>query len=194
MTYNKFGTASLCKYSAITVTHLNVKTSINMQTLKFMFLKNKENNSDLHKIYTDSSHDSLQQVKPNIPHLDVLSMIHDLLHFFPGRNQSGFTLLVVKFYNRLRNVHYRERLNLVSACVPQLIFLYLCCLFWFDSSVLNSVEVTVQCRCLQIPLSCSIQKHQQNFHLETELDAKHLQICMNVCAFHSTVTNVCLEM
>ena len=26
-------------------------------------------------------------------------------------------------------------------------------------------------RCLQIPLSCSIQKPQQNFHLETELDA-----------------------
>ena len=29
-------------------------------------------------------------------------------------------------------------------------------------------------RCLQIPLSCSIQKHQQNFHLETELDAINL--------------------
>ena len=120
-------------------------------------------------------------------------MIHDLLHFFRERNQLNLTLVVVKFYSGLRNVHYRERLNFVSACVPQLRFLYLCCLLWFDSSVLR-VEFTVQCRCLQIPLSCSIQKHQQNFHLETELDAKNLQICMNVCAFHSTVTNVCLEM
>ena len=38
-----------------------------------------------------------------------------------------------------------------------------------------------------------MQKLQQNFHLKTELVAKNLQICMNVCAFHSTVTNVCLE-
>ena len=137
--------------------------------------------------------DSLQRAKVDIAHLNVLSMIHDLLNFFHERNQPNFTLVVVKFYNGLRNVHYRERFNLVSACVPQLRFLYLCCLLWFDSSVLR-VEFTVQCRCLQIPLSCSIQKHQQNFHLETELDAKNLQICMNVCAFHSTVTNVCLEM
>ena len=68
-------------------------------------------------------------------------------------------------------------MNLVNAFVPQRRFLHLCCLLWFDSSVLR-VEFTVQCRCLQIPLSCSIQKHQQNFHLETELDAKHLEICM----------------
>ena len=27
-------------------THLNVRTSINMQILKFIFFKNKENNSD----------------------------------------------------------------------------------------------------------------------------------------------------
>ena len=107
-------------------------------------------------------------------YLDVLSMIHDLLHFFHERNQPNFTLVVVKFYNGLRNVHYRERFNLVSECVPQLRFLYLCCLLWFDSSILYSVEFTVQCRCLQIPSSCSIQKHQQNFHLETELDAKKL--------------------
>ena len=103
--------------------------------------------------------------------------------FFRERNQPNLTLVVFKFYSGLRNLHYHERLNLVSACVPQLRFLYLCCLLWFDSSVLYSVEFTVQCRCLQIPLSCSIQKHQQNFHLETELDAKNLQICMNVCAF-----------
>ena len=100
-------------------------------------------------------------------------MIHDLLHFFRERNQPNLTLVVVKFYNGLRNVHYCERLNLVSACVPQLRFLYLCCLLWFDSSVLR-VEFTVLCRCLQIPLSCSIQKHQQNFHRETELDTKKL--------------------
>ena len=83
-----------------------------------------------------------------------------------------------------------ERLNLVSAFVPQRRFLHMCCLLWFDSSVLR-VEFIVQCHCLQTPLSCSIQKQ---IHLETELDAKNLQICMNVCAFHSTVTNVCLEM
>ena len=118
--------------------------------------------------------DSLQWAKLDIAHLDVLSMIHDLLHFFHERNQPNFTLVVVKFYNGLRNVHYRERFNHVSACVPQLRFLYLSCLLWFDSSVLYSVEFTVQCRCLQIPLSCSIQKHQQNFHLETELDAINL--------------------
>ena len=117
--------------------------------------------------------DSLQRAKLDIAHLDVLSMIHDLLHFFHERIQPNFTLVVVKFYNGLRNVHHRERLNLVNTCVPQLRFLYLCCLLWFDSSVLR-VEFTEQCRCLQIPLSCSIQKHQQNFHLETELDAKKL--------------------
>lgn len=135
--------------------------------------------------------------EPDIAHLDVLSMIHDLLHFFHERNQPNFTLVVVEFYNGLRNVHYRERFNLVSqcvsACVPQLRLLYLCCLLWFDSSLLYSVKFTVQCRCLQIPLSCSIQIHQQNFHLETELDAKNLQ-CVNVCALHSTVANVCLDM
>ena len=153
----------------------------------------------LHNVCTDTSQmdqmifDSLQQCKPDIAHLDVLSMIHDLLHFFHERIQPNFTLVVVKFYNGLRNVHYRERFNLVSACVPQLRFLYLCCLLWFDSSVLYSVQFTVQCCCLQIPLSCSIQKYQQNFHLETELDAKNLQ-CMNVCALHSTVANVCLDM
>ena len=37
VTYNKSATVSLCKYSAITVTHLNVRTSINMQTLKVIF-------------------------------------------------------------------------------------------------------------------------------------------------------------
>ena len=137
--------------------------------------------------------DSLQQRKPDIAHLGVFFMIHDLLHFFHERNQPNFTLVIVKFYNELRNIHYRERFNHVSACVPQLRFLYLSCLLWFDSSVLYSVEFTVQCRCLQIPLSCSVQKHQQNFHLETELDAKNLQ-CMNVCAVHSTVANVCLAM
>ena len=88
---------------------------------------------------------------------------------------------------------YRERFNHVSGCVPQLRFLYLSCLLWFDSSVLYSIEFTVPCHCLQIPLSCSIQKHQQNFHLETELDAKNLK-CMNVCTVHSTVANVCLDM
>ena len=61
--------------------------------------------------------DSLQQRKPDIAHLDVLSMTHDLLHFFHERNQPNFTLVVVKFYNGLRNVHYRECFNLVSACV-----------------------------------------------------------------------------
>ena len=53
--------------------------------------------------------DSLQQRKPDIAHLNVLSMIHDLLHFFHERNQPNFTLVVVKFYNGLRNVHYHER-------------------------------------------------------------------------------------
>ena len=123
----------------------------------------------------------------------VLSMIDDLLHFFRKRNQSNLTLVVVKFTMDLGTYIIVERLNLVSAFVPQRRFLHLCCLLWFDSSVLR-VEFTVQCRCLQIPLSCSIQKHQQNFHLETELDAKNLQICVTVCALHSTVTNVCLEM
>ena len=42
----KSTTVSLCKYSAVTVTHLNVRTSINMQTLKLIFFLNKENNSD----------------------------------------------------------------------------------------------------------------------------------------------------
>ena len=37
VTYKKSSTVSLCKYSAITVTHLNVRTSINMPTLKFIF-------------------------------------------------------------------------------------------------------------------------------------------------------------
>ena len=45
-TWNKSAAVSLCKYLAITVTHLNVRTSINMQTLKIIFFKNKENNSD----------------------------------------------------------------------------------------------------------------------------------------------------
>ena len=45
VTYNKSATVSLCKYSAITVTQ-NVRTSINMPTLKFIFFKNKENKSD----------------------------------------------------------------------------------------------------------------------------------------------------
>ena len=80
--------------------------------------------------------DSLQQRKPDIAHLDVFSMIHDLLHFFNERNQPNFALVVVKFYNGLTNVHYRERFNHVSACVPQLRFLYLSCLLWFNSSVL----------------------------------------------------------
>ena len=63
-------------------------------------------------------------------------MIHDLLHFFRERNQPNLTLVVVKFNNGQRNIQYRERLNLVSAFVPQRRFLYLCCLLWFDSSVL----------------------------------------------------------
>ena len=54
-------------------------------------------------------------------------------------------------------------------------FLYLCCLLWFDSSIL-SIEVHCSVCCLQIRLSCSIQKLQQNFHLETELDAKKLRM------------------
>ena len=37
VTYNKSATVSLCKYSAITVTHLNIRTAINMQTLKVIF-------------------------------------------------------------------------------------------------------------------------------------------------------------
>ena len=36
-------------------------------------------------------------------------------------------------------------------------------------------------------------KTSTELHLKIELDAKNLQ-CMNVCAFHSTVANVCLEM
>ena len=52
---------------------------------------------------------SLQQVKRDIAHLDVLSMIHDLLHFFHERNQPNFTLVVIKFYSGLRKVRYRER-------------------------------------------------------------------------------------
>ena len=87
--------------------------------------------------------DTLQGVEPDIAHLDVLFMIHDLLHFFHERIRPNFTLVVAKFYNGLRNVHYHKRLNLVSACEPRLRFLYRCCLLWFYSSVL-SVEVTVQ--------------------------------------------------
>ena len=71
----------------------------------------------LHNVCTDTSQmifDSLQQRKPDIAHLDVFSMIHDLLHFFHDRNQPNFTLVVVKFYNGLRKVHYRERFNHVS--------------------------------------------------------------------------------
>ena len=85
--------------------------------------------------------DSLQR-KPDIAYLDVLSMIHDLLHFFHERNQPNFTLVVVKFYSGLSNVHYRERFNLGSACIPQLRFLYLCCLLWFDSLVLYTSSYT----------------------------------------------------
>ena len=47
-------------------------------------------------------------IKPDIAHLDVLSMIHDLLHFFYERNQPNFTLIIVQFYNGL-SVHYHER-------------------------------------------------------------------------------------
>ena len=48
-------------------------------------------------------------------HFDVLRMIrYDLLHFFCERNQPYFTLVVIKFYNGLRNVqYYHERKNLV---------------------------------------------------------------------------------
>ena len=49
VTQNKSATVSLCKYLAITVTHLNVRTRINIQTLKIIFSKNKENNIVLHK-------------------------------------------------------------------------------------------------------------------------------------------------
>ena len=39
---------------------------------------------------------------------------YDLLHFFCERNQPNFTLVVIKFYNGLRNVqYYHERKNLV---------------------------------------------------------------------------------
>ena len=37
--HNKSATVSLCKYWAVMVTHLNVRTAINMQTLKFIFFK-----------------------------------------------------------------------------------------------------------------------------------------------------------
>ena len=57
--------------------------------------------------------DSLQRAKLDIAHLDVLSMIHDLLHFFHERNQPNFTLVVVKFYNGLRNEHYHERIRIL---------------------------------------------------------------------------------
>ena len=62
----------------------------------------------------------------------------------------------------------------VSSREPQLRFLYLCCLLWFDSSVL-SVEVTVQCivyKYLRAVPSNNINRI--NFHLETELDAINL--------------------
>ena len=104
----------------------------------------------LHNVCTDTSQmdqmifDSLQQCKPEIAHLDVLSMIHDLLHFFHERIQPNFTLVVAKFYSGLRNVHYHVRLNLVSACETQLRFLHLCCLLWFDSSVHREPE-----RCIE---------------------------------------------
>ena len=130
-------------------THANVRTPLTCRHWNLSFQKiERITVIVLHKVCTDSSQiifDLLQRVKPNIAHLDVLSMIHDLLHFFHERNQPNFTLVVINFYNGLRNVHYHEHLkNLVSACEPLLRFLYLCCLLWFDSSLLI-VEVTVQC-------------------------------------------------
>ena len=81
--------------------------------------------------------DSSQRAKLDISHLDVLSMIvFDT--FFHERNQPTFTLVVVKFYNGLRNVHYHERIKILNVkCKPQLRFLYLCCLLWLDSSILS---------------------------------------------------------
>ena len=52
--------------------------------------------------------------KLDIAHLDVLSMIDDLLHFFHERNQPNFTLVVIKFYNGLRNVHYQEHIRILQ--------------------------------------------------------------------------------
>ena len=74
-----------------------------MQTLKIIFFKNKENNSDcstksLHRQQPNDYFDSLQWAKLDIAHLDVLSMIHDLLDFFRKGNQPNFTLVVIKFY------------------------------------------------------------------------------------------------
>ena len=53
---------------------------------------------------------------------------------------------------------------------------------------LAQLEVAVHC-VIYKPLNCSIQKHRQNFHLETTPDAKKL----NVCVVHSTVANVCFR-
>ena len=118
LTYNKSAIVLLCKYSAITVTHLNVRTSTNMQTMKIIFFKKlikRIRAIVLLNVCTDTSQmifDSLQR-KPDIAYLDVLSMIHDLLHFFHERNQPNFTLVVVKFYNGLRNEHYHERIRIL---------------------------------------------------------------------------------
>ena len=55
----------------------------------------------------------MQLAKLDIAHLDILSTINDLLHFFHERNQPNFTLVIVKFYNGLRNEHYHERIRIL---------------------------------------------------------------------------------
>ena len=52
-------------------------------------------------------------------------MIDDLLHFFRERNKPNLTLVVVKFYNGLGNVHYRWTFESCKCiCTPAKILAY----------------------------------------------------------------------
>ena len=79
VTYNKSATVSLCKYSAITVTHLNVRSAINMQTLKviFFFKIKRITAIFLHKVYTG------QQPNDILIRCNTLSLTSLTLTFCP---------------------------------------------------------------------------------------------------------------
>ena len=86
----------------------------------------------------------------------------------------------------MRIFHYHENLWESCKCEPQLRFLTQCCSLWFNSSIL-SIEVTVQCVvCRYVWAVPSKNINRTNPSWKRTRCKKTL----NVCAFHSTVTNV----
>ena len=85
-------------------------------------------------------------------------------------NQSNLTLVVVKFYNGLRNVYCHERIRILwRRTLGEILVSVLRTLLRFVDTLRRS-HGTV--RYLQIPLNCSIQKHQQNFHFKPRCKKK----------------------